>query len=94
MSLRPKALSSHAAHVREHLERLAHWEGAQKAEDVLRKCGLKRVDGRVLSATGHELKDADCIGYVRAVGAVMGQTAATFLKANFALAGCTCHKPR
>jgi len=94
MSSRPRSLAPHAAHVREHVERLMHWEGATVADEVLRKCGLKRVDGRIVSSTGGELKDTDCVGYVRAVGAVMGEAASVFLRANFALAGCTCHRVR
>jgi len=76
-----------------HIEKLLAYAGENKLQDILDRCGLVREGSSVHSRNGF-VTDDSCYEYKQAVRDVIGETAYSFAKVNFVLAGCKCRDCR
>jgi hypothetical protein len=84
---------SHGVHVFEHWARLRARLGEDGSARVLAAAGLRCAGQQVVRLDGSAMSDADCQSYARALEASGGRVLVSFMRANFALAGCRAHEP-
>jgi hypothetical protein len=72
-----------------HVDRLLTFAPESKVHEVLDRCGLVREGSSVHSRNGF-LTDETCYQYKQALKEILGDTAYSFAKVNFVLAGCKC----
>jgi hypothetical protein len=83
----------HGDHIAGHLTRLGK-PMAPKAEALLERAGLRRVNGAIVTEAGGPPQAADCERYLAAVQELLGETVYSFCRVNFALLGCSAIRPR
>jgi hypothetical protein len=72
-----------------HVDKLLAFTSESKVHEVLDRCGLVR-DGSSVHARNGFVTDENCYEYKHAVKEILGDTAYSFAKVNFVLAGCKC----
>jgi len=72
-----------------HVEKLLGYIKESKIDEVLDRCGLVR-DGTSVHSRNGFITDENCYEYKQAVKVILGETAYSFAKVNFLLAGCKC----
>ena len=74
---------SHEQHLQRHLQLLQRTHKAAKLDELLTATGLRLVDGSLQAGQA-----VSCARYLKEVERVLGETAFSFARANFILAGC------
>ena len=77
------------ARIARHVEKLLGHAPEAKVHEVLNRCGLVREGSSIHSRMGF-VNDQSCYEYKQALRDVLGETAYSFAKVNFVLAGCQC----
>jgi hypothetical protein len=81
-------MSSHAEHLRRHIDRIADGFGDDKRRELIERCGLD-FDGNLLRAnTGEDVAEAHCREYLAILDESFGEGYTKLVRFNFELAGC------
>lgn len=79
--------------ISKHVEKLLAYTSESKINEILDRSGLVRDGTSVHSRIGF-VTDESCYQYKQALREIIGETAYSFAKVNFVLAGCQCRDCR